>query len=51
MNSRTTTSTLDRRPAVQAPEEEAILARFLTRVSGGTRKAVDALSHGSFLVL
>jgi hypothetical protein len=34
-----------------SPEEKAILARFLTRVSGRTRKTVNALSQGSFLVL
>jgi hypothetical protein len=33
------------------PEEEAILARFLTRVRGGARRTVDGLSRGSFLVL
>jgi hypothetical protein len=51
MNSRTTTSCPDRRPATNTPEEDAILARFLSRVGGGAGKAVNSLSHGSFLVL
>jgi len=51
MNSRTNTNSTDRRKGVDFPEEEAILARFLTRVSGSAHKAVGALSHGSFLVL
>jgi hypothetical protein len=51
MSSRSTTSSTDRRQGGDSPEEEAILARFLTRVSCGSHKAVRALSHGSFLVL
>ncbi len=51
MSSRTTTNNIHRREAADSPEEEAVLARFLTRVSCGTHKAVGALSHGSFLVL
>jgi hypothetical protein len=50
MSSKTTTSTSDHRKDA-FPEEEAILARFLTRVGEGARKTVDVLSHGSFLLL
>ncbi len=51
MSSKTTTSTSDRRKGEAFPEEEAILARFLTRVGEEARKTVDVLSHGSFLLL
>jgi hypothetical protein len=51
MSSRTTTSEIDRHRSAGSPEEEAVLARFFTRVGRGTRKAAEALSHGSFLVL
>jgi hypothetical protein len=51
MITRTTDNTTHRRSGASFPEEEAILARFWTRVSSGAHKTLDAHSHGSFLVL
>jgi hypothetical protein len=51
MTSRTATNTTHHTGDAGYPEEEAILARFWTRVSTGAHKAAEALSHGSFLVL
>jgi hypothetical protein len=49
--STTSTTRMPRRSAASFPGEEAILARFRTRVSAGAHKAMGSLSHGSFLVL
>ena len=51
MTSRTTIHTTHRPSDATFPEEEAILARFWTRISAGAHKTVDALNQGSFLVL
>ena len=51
MTSKTATNTNRRPREAGYPEEEAILARFWTRVNTGAHTAADALSHGSFLVL
>jgi hypothetical protein len=45
------TSTTDRRAEGYSPEEEAILARFLTRAHRAGRRAIEVLDHGSFAVL
>jgi hypothetical protein len=38
-------------PTEYSPEEQIIMARFLTRIRRATRRSVETVSHGAFAVL